>query len=393
MKKAYLLLLTGFHFAANAQTVSKLDNTTISFASLDKKIGSLVKAGQVHGLAVAIFNNNEPVYKKTFGYKNAETKESIKTSTNFYGASLSKAVFATLVMKLAEEGIIDLDRPLYLYLPKPIYDYIPEKKWHDNYSDLRNDTMHKKITARMCLAHTTGFPNWRWDEKDEKLRINFTPGSKYSYSGEGFVYLQVVLEKLLGKSLEEMMEEKLFSPLGMKMSSYQWQPRFEEDYCLGHDTKGKLYEKDKDNEARAASTLETTLDDYVLFVKAVLNGTLMKPSTRDEMFKTQIRLRSVQQMGPLRFSETAANDGIKLGYGLGWGILHSPYGIGAFKEGHGDGFQHYSILFPEQKKGIVILSNSDNAEGIFKELLALALADTFTPWYWENYIPYNLKTK
>ncbi|HZH95586.1 MAG TPA: serine hydrolase domain-containing protein, partial [Flavisolibacter sp.] len=346
-----------------------------------------------HGLAITIFNNNEPVYKKTFGYKNVDTKERIKTSTNFYGASLSKAVFAALVMKLAEEGTIDLDKPLQSYLPKPVYDYTPLKKWHDNYSDLRNDTLYTKITARMCLTHTTGFANWRWDEKDQKLRVNFAPGTKYSYSGEGLVYLQVVLEKLLGKSLEELMKDKIFTPTGMKMSSYQWQPGFEKDYCLGHNPSGKLYEKDKDNDARAASTLETTLGDYTLFTKSVLNGSLMKERTRDEMFKTQIRLRSVQQMGPLRFRDTTANEGIKLGYGLGWGLLHSPYGTGAFKEGHGDGFQHYSIVFPKQKKGVIIMSNSDNAESIFKELLQITLADTFTPWYWQNYIPYNFKTK
>ena len=55
-----------------------------------------MNAANVHGLAVTIFNNNQPVYKKTFGYKNFETKEPIKTNTNFYGASLSKAVFAVL---------------------------------------------------------------------------------------------------------------------------------------------------------------------------------------------------------------------------------------------------------------------------------------------------------
>jgi CubicO group peptidase (beta-lactamase class C family) len=393
MKNICLLFLLGLHFIAKAQSISRLNNTKISFSSLDKKIESLIKAGQVHGLAVSIFNDNEPVYKKTFGFKNVQTKERINTSSNFYGASLSKAVFATLVMKLVEEGTIDLDRPLQDYLPKPIYEYQPLKKWHDNYSDLRNDSLYKKITARMCLTHTTGFANWRWDEKDEKLRVNFVPGTKYSYSGEGLVYLQVVLEKLLNKSLEEMMQEKIFSLQGMKRSSYQWQSRFEQDYCIGHSADGRLYEKDKDNDARAASTLETTLDDYTLLIKAVLDGSLLKGSTRDEMFKTQIRIRSVQQMGPLRFRDTTANDGIKLGYGLGWGILHSPYGIGAFKEGHGDGFQHYSIIFPKQKKGIIILSNSDNAESIFKELLDVAIADTFTPWYWENYIPYSLKTK
>jgi CubicO group peptidase (beta-lactamase class C family) len=245
----------------------------------------------------------------------------------------------------------------------------------------------------MCLTHTTGFSNWRWDEPDQKLRVNFTPGTKYSYSGEGLVYLQVVLEKLLNKSLEELMREKLFSVLRMKMSSYQWQLRFEQDYCIGHNAAGKLYEKDKDNDARSASTLETTLDDYSLFIKAVLNGSLLNASTRNKMFEPQIRLRSVQQMGPLRFRDTTANDAIKLSYGFGWGLLQTPYGTGAFKEGHGDGFQHYSIIFPKQRKGIIIMSNSDNAESIFKELLEVAIADTFTPWHWQNYIPYNLKTK
>ena len=77
---------------------------------------------------------------------------------------------------------------------------------------------------------------------------------------------------------------------------------------------------------------------------------------------------------------------------MGWGILQSPHGIAAFKEGHGDGFQHYTIIFPEKGTGIIILSNSDNAESIFKELLEITIADTYTPWYWQNYIPYDFKT-
>jgi CubicO group peptidase (beta-lactamase class C family) len=107
------------------------------------------------------------------------------------------------------------------------------------------------------------------------------------------------------------------------------------------------------------------------------------------MFSRQIRIKSIQQFGPLRFHDSTLNDAIELGYGLGWGLLQSPYGTGAFKEGHGDGFQHYSIIFPQQGKGIIIMSNSDNAESIFKELLETAIGDTFTPYYWENYVPYN----
>jgi CubicO group peptidase (beta-lactamase class C family) len=294
-------------------------------------------------------------------------------------------------MKLVEEGVLDLDKPLVDYLSKPIYEYVPTKKWHDNYSDLKADSLHKKITARMCLDHTSGFPNWRWYEADQKLRVHFTPGSRYEYSGEGMVFLQVVLEHMLGKPLEELMKEKIFTPLDMKSSSYTWQTAFENDYCIGHNSTGALYEKDKDNDARSASTLETTLDDYTLFTKAVLQNSLLKAATTKEMFTPQIRLRSVQQFGPLSLVDSTLNDGIELSYGLGWGLLKSPYGTGAFKEGHGDGFQHYSIIFPEQGIGIVIMSNSDNAESIFKELLETTIGDRFTPWRWENYIPYDQK--
>lgn len=383
----------GFNLMAHAQSITKLNKNKISYASLDKKITSLMEAANVQGLAVTVFNNNEPVYKRTFGYKRIDTKEPIKTSTNFYGASYSKAVFAVLVMKLVEEGVLDLDKPLQDYLPKPIFEYTPLKKWHDNYSDLRNDTLYTKITARMCLNHTSGFPNWRWFEPDEKLRVRLSPGKRFSYSGEGLVYLQVVLEKMLGRSLEDLMHEKVFTPLGMRMSSYTWQARFEKDYCTGHSTTGELFEKDKDNDARSAGTLETTLDDYTLFTKAVLKNSILKPSSTQLMFTPQIKIRSIAQFGPLALKDSTLNDAIQLSYGLGWVLLQSPYGTGAFKEGHGDGFQHYSIIFPKQGTGIIIMSNSDNAESIFKELLETAIGDTFTPWKWENYTPYNQTMK
>jgi D-alanyl-D-alanine-carboxypeptidase/D-alanyl-D-alanine-endopeptidase len=394
LRKVYLLIcFAGIIFTSQAQYITKLDKSKISYADLDRKIQDLMHNANVQGLAITIFNNNEPVYKKTFGYKRIDTKAPIKTTTNIYGASLSKPVFTVMVLKLVEEGVLDLDKPLQDYLPKAIYEYPSTKKWHDNYADLKTDSLYRKITARMCLDHTCGFPNWRWDEPDQKLRVKFTPGSKYSYSGEGMVYLQVVLEHMLGKSLEELMQEKIFKPLQMSMSSYTWQARFEDDYCVGHQADGKLYEKDKDNDARSASTLETTLDDYTKFTEAVLKGTVLKKTTAKEMFTPQIRLRSVQQFGPLRFRDSTENDAINLSYGLGWVLLQSPYGTGAFKEGHGDGFQHYSIIFPKAGTGIIIMSNSDNAESIFKELLATAIGDTYTPWYWENYIPYNYNKK
>jgi len=375
--------------APYSQQISRLDGTTISYDSLTVKIKQLMNDANVHGAAVSIINNNEVTYQHTFGYKNFEKKQLLNDSTNIYGGSLSKAVFSVLVMKLVEEKIIDLDRPLESYLPKKIHKYKPLAKWHDDFSDLRVDTLYHKITARMCLNHTTGFPNWRWYESDHKLRVNFEPGSRYSYSGEGFVYLQVILEKILGKRLEELVQEKIFGPLEMERSSYQWSTSYGDNFAFGHTTDGKLHDKDTDNEPRAGSTLETTASDYSKFLLAVLGQEIISKTSWDELFKPQIRIRSLKQFGPLALKDSTLNDNIKLSYGLGWGLLQTPYGIGAFKECHADGFQHYSIVFPDEKKGVMIMTNSDNGEDIFKELLEVTMADTYTPWEWGNYIPYN----
>lgn len=389
------LLLLGFlGLPSYGQTIRRLDKTKISADSLTKNIERLMQAANVQGLAVSVFNRDKPVYQRTFGYKRLDTKEQLQFNTVFYGASLSKAVFSMLALKLMEEGVIDLDTPLANFLPKAIHEYGKGESWNQDFTDLKNDPLYKKITARMCLNHTSGFPNWRWDMPDQKLKVRFEPGTRYSYSGEGFCYLQFVLEKLTGKGLEELMTEKVFQPLNMQTTSYTWQPRFEENYCDGHGEKGEIFQKDKDNAPRSASTLETTLQDYSNFMTAVMQHKILKAASYKEMFSPQIRIRSKKQMGPLAWQDTTANDNINLSYGLGWGYFDTPYGPGVFKEGHHDqGFQHYSIIFPEQKTGILIMSNSNNAEKIFKELLQVAIGDTYTPWEWENYIPYNFAQK
>ena len=377
-----------------AQNIKRLDNSSINTGQLDTKINQLMKDASLPGMAVTIYNDGKAAYQKLFGYKNAETKAPLQANTNIYGASLSKVVFAVLVMKLVEEKVISLDIPLQDYLPKPVYEYGKGSSWNQDFTSLKEDSLYKKITARHCLSHSSGLPNWRWFEPDQKLHIHFEPGSQYSYSGEGLCYLQFVIEKVTGKLLNELMREKLFGPLGMKNSSYTWEPEFESNYCVGHDTSGKVYQKDKDNAPRSASTLETTPADYSLFTAAMLQRKILTSATYDTLFRKQLRIHSRVQMRTDAWKDsTDENEAIQLGYALGWGRLETPYGFGVFKEGHGDGFQHYSIIFPGKKLGIVILTNSDNGESIFKELLEYAIGDTFTPWKWQHYIPYNLNDK
>ncbi|GMN06128.1 hypothetical protein MTsPCn5_15170 [Croceitalea sp. MTPC5] len=359
-----------------ADTITRLDGTKISKDSLTNKITQLMSDAQVHGMAVTIFNQNKPVYQKTFGYKDYAKKLALTGSTNIYGASLSKAVFSVLVMSLVEDGTIDLDTPLELYLSKKIHEYEPETRWHDDYSALKNDSLYHKITARMCLAHTSGFDNWRTAKK--ALQVLHEPGTKHMYSGEGFVYLQVILEKITGKGLQQLAEERIFKPLRMDNSAFLWKPEFKTDFAFGHDQEGNPYKKDIDNEPRSASTLETTASDYAKFLQGVLHKNLLSEASYNEIFSSHIKVTSPTSAyeGPLNrkksFEET------NVGYGLGWGYLDTPYGDAVFKGGNGSGFQHYSVLFPEKGMGALIMTNSRNGRAVFIALLRTALKDMFS---------------
>ncbi len=377
-------------------TIYRIDSTSFSASELTARIQELVDSARVTGLAISVFNDNEVVYKKAFGKANSHNRVGLKTNHLFYGASFSKAVFGYIVGDLVNEGVIDLDKPLQEYLEIPIPDFKKHLFW-DDFQDLKGDRRYEKITARMCLSHTTGFPNWRWiprpgqSETDQKLRIYFDPGTEYSYSGEGMMLLQYVIEQIIGKDYEKLAREKVFDPLEMNTTSYVWQDDFEYIYCHGHNIHQGVISKNKSDRARAAGSMETTLDDYAKFVQHILKSTADSSAITNLIFAPSIRIRSKAQFGPLALELTNENDDIELSYGLGWGLLKSPYGYGAFKEGHGEGFQHYSIIFPEKQIGVVMLSNSDNAESIFKELLEISIGDVYTPWKWENYIPYNYK--
>lgn len=371
-------LMMGSCTSQKPDSISRLDGSTVPMDSLSTSIRNMMAEEHVTGMAVTVFDNNEAAYQETFGYRDNPSKLPLTDSTNIYGASFSKAVFSVLIMDLVEDGVIDLDTPLESYLPKKIYDYSPQTRWHDDYSALKNDTLYSQITARMCLAHTTGFVNWRSDEPDYQLKVRAQPGTRYSYSGEGFVYLQVVLEKLTGKGLQQLAEERIFEPLGMDNSAYQWESRFDDNFAYGHNENGEKFKKDIDNEPRGASTLETTAADYTRFQKAVLQERLLSEASYEELFSPQIKITSIGQINEDFNPVPEGYKHLNLSYGLGWGYMDTPYGRGVLKAGYGSGFVHYSILFPDSGKGIMIMTNSNNGAKVFKQLLEIALKDVYS---------------
>ena len=391
MKFKLLLFAFIFHYLiTEAQSIKRINGSTISGDSLTMRVQHLMQKANVSGVAISVFNNNEPVYSKTFGLANVQKNIQLLPNTEMYGASFSKMVFSYIVMQFVQDKIIDLDKPLVEYLPRPLPDYKFDSKYK-GYQDLKYDEHYKKITARMCLTHTTGFPNWRWFDPDQKLKIKSDPGTRYSYSGEGIYLLQFVLEQITGENLETIAQERVFQPLKMKSTSYVWQNSFDKNICYGHNEKGEPYELKKRKEANAAGSITTTLSDFTKFYTALINHKNLTKKSFDEMTSTQVRIKSKAQFGPLAIIDSTDNDNIQLGYGLGVGVFHTPYGRAFFKEGHDDGWGHYSICYPDKKIAIIIMTNNDNGESIFKELLEYAIGDIYTPWRWENYIPYNKK--
>jgi CubicO group peptidase (beta-lactamase class C family) len=241
----------------------------------------------------------------------------------------------------------------------------------------------------MLLSHTSGFANWRWMEEDRKLKIHFEPGSRFAYSGEGIDLLQLVVETITKKPLVELMQERIFQPLGMTRTSMVWQERFESDYANGYDEYGRSVGAHRWKNADAAGSMQTTVGDLARFMQAVMEGRLLRSKTREQMLSPQVQIISKHQFPTLRDETSDENKSIRLSYGLAWGLFSTPYGKVFFKEGHDDGWRNYAVCFDQQKSGLVIMSNSGNGEGIFKDVLETLLKDTFTPIEWEGYVPYN----
>jgi CubicO group peptidase (beta-lactamase class C family) len=369
-------------FAQENPTVRRLDGSSISAADIDTTVTRHSKAGEVTGTGIAILNDGKIAYLKAYGFRDKEKNLPLTPDSIMSAASFSKVAFGYLVMELVDEGLLDLDKPVYQYLPKPLPEY-------SNYTDLAEDPRYKRITARMLLSHTTGFPNWRWFEDDHKLKIHFEPGSRYAYSGEGIDLLQLVVETLTKKPLEELMQTHVFQPFGMTRTSMVWQDRFEDDYANGYDEYGRFLGPQKRTSADAAGSMKTTVGDFARFMVAVMQGKKLKKETLAQMLGPQIQILSKYEFPTLLTATTEDNKAIRLSYGLGWGLYWTPYGEAFFKEGHDEGWRNYTVCFEKQKTGIVIMTNSSNGEGIYKDLLETLLKDTFTPIEWEGFTPYE----
>jgi CubicO group peptidase (beta-lactamase class C family) len=332
---------------------------------LERSIPELMHKGTVPGLQIALIANGQTSWLGDFGVKDASTGNAVTNETVFEAASLSKTVFAYGVLKLVDQGKLNLDDPLSGYLPSPY---------------LEGDDRLNKITARIVLSHRTGFPNWRQD--GNALTIRFTPGERFSYSGEGFVYLAKVIEQITGKPLNEYLTEAVFVPLGMKESSYVWRNDYDESMASGHDSDGHAVGVRKSTEANAASSLHTTARDYALFVEAILRGTGLKPATLQQMESPQIAVdptcTNCTEHPPAELSKT-------IFWGLGWGIARTNQGDALWHWGDNGVFKCFVAAYPKQKNGVVLFTNSENGLAIAEDIVHQSLGTELPVFTWLKY--------
>jgi CubicO group peptidase (beta-lactamase class C family) len=318
--------------------ITRLDGSTISAEAIDATVNRLMNAAEITGTGIAIFDHGKIAYLKAYGFRDKEKNFPLTIDSVMSAASISKSAFAYLVLELVDKGVIDLDKPVYEYLSKPLPEYT-------KYADLAGDERYKKITARMILDHSPGFANWRSMENDRKLRIHFEPGARFAYSGEGIDLLQLVVETVAKKPLDVLMREHIFGPFGMTRTSMVWEQKFESDYANGYDEYGRSIGPHRWTHPDAAGSMEITIGDLAKFMQAVMEGKGLRAKTREQMLSPQIQIMPKHEFPSLNEETTDENKGIRLSYGLGWGLYWTPYGEAIFKEGHDEGWRNYTVCF------------------------------------------------
>ena len=358
-------------------------------AAIDAEIKTIMAKTHANGLAIALIDNGKVGYVNAYGIRNAKG-DPLTPDTVMYGASITKTVFAYTVLQLVDQGKLKLDTPIADDLDKPLPDYDPEAIYPDkygHYQDLASDPRWKTITPRMALTHSTGFANFWWIEPDQKLRIHFEPGTQFSYSGEGMILLQFVIEngkksQGLGSDLGDLTQAN-FTRLGMTRTSLKWRPDFRPNLADGWNDKGEPGEHDERSKVRVAGSMDTTITDLSKFAAALVRGDGLSPASRAEMVKPQLKITTAHQFPNFGTQLPLEQQRKDLYAGLGVVVFDGPQGHGFYKGGHDGQTANTLVCIEKGQRCVLILSNDVRAEAGFDELVHFVLGDTGVPYDWE----------
>lgn len=334
MKHLYIPAALLFH---SLLVFGQVDNSTDLFIK-HEVTNKWLKQKKIPALGLGYIENGQIVQTSVFGELTKGEPAPLNTIWNV--ASMAKPITATVALKLIDQGLWNLDEPIYNYYTDP---------------DVADDPRAKALTTRMILSHQSGFPNWRENKPDGKLVFEFEPGTQYQYSGEGYEYLRKALEAKFDKSLEQLAHELIFSPLEMNNTQFVWSESVEKKpFAKWHNAQGGRYETVKYYKANAADNLLTTVKDYTAFLLHILNGAGLSDSLQSEMVADQVRVSSLKH------------------FGLGWWIDEEINELGDFAIVHGGddiGVHCIAFILPNSKQALLIFTNSDNGTDAYVEII------------------------
>ena len=330
----------------------------------------------VPGVSVATIASGTAV-TQGYGATRATDGTPVNADTIFEAASLGKPVFAWLALKMAAEGKLDLDRPLREYLPLPAA-----------------DARSAGITARHVLSHSSGWRNWR-NSAAQPLVADFDPGSRFSYSGEGFYFLGRVLEKVSGMGILRLTRERIFEPLGMRRSSYLWSPELDANRAEPHNSRGvvgssygvRVGKGLRDAAAASGISMDRwTHEDAERLVPGVdrelpalpnfllpnVAGSLLTTANDYGRFMTHL-LADGPTLAAMSAPQTPINTA--LSWGLGIGLQRTASGTQLWHWGDTNGFKNFLLLDPAAKSGMVVFTNGQNGRAIYERVVRAERGD------------------
>ncbi|NPU99811.1 MAG: beta-lactamase family protein [Brevinematales bacterium] len=305
-----------------------------------------------------IFYFDSEGYSTAFaGKKHIRQVEKITSNTLFEAASLTKPLFAYIVILMIDKGILSLDTPIDFYIKKykiPILDY----------QEFLSDPAFLKITPRAILIHSTGLPNWM-NIKDYK-ELLFDPGDYFQYSGMSYVFLQWLIERITSQSIQELAMKYVFRPLVLKQSGFEWRMEWENDLANGHSSDGEPLEKQRKIQGGAAAALLTTVRDYGFFFRDFVD----KIRKKEDVF-AQVDIPQIRRFRNSDFY--SQHSSIAWGLGIGMELYDDEWWI--WQVGANPNFFNWALANPSTGQGAVIFTNSEPGNPVPEAVLSALFGD------------------
>ena len=319
---------------------------------LSVSIPEVLASTHVASVSFAEIVNGKLTIAKAFGEQSPGVPAT--TSTLYNMASMTKPISAEVILRLASQGKLSMDEPIYLYWTDP---------------DIANDERRKLLTPRLVLSHQTGFPNWR-RETGGRLAFIRTPGTAYGYSGEGFEYVARFAEKRTGEAFETLAQQLIFGPAGMTSTAYTRRDWFKGRIAVPTDGDGKWLVPSVADKFSAADMVYTTPGDYSRFLIGVMNGQGLSSALRADRSRIQVDhdFKSCT-------AAWAAGCPDEVGFGLGWEIIKVKGKTFWMHTGRDSGLFTVGFIDPVERTGTIIFTNSERGAEVVVPLLHLLGGD------------------